>query len=113
MFNLGVEGSSRGMTCGVFVGLCGELMGVEGMDPSSFLIRFGAGVENGLETGIWTGSAVTGCGVTGAGRSGGGVAVGQESSMIVWKTTPSFSMASIAASPILEKGADDIRFVRA
>ena len=49
---------------------------------------------------IWTGAALNGRGVTGVGRSGGGVAVGRASSMIVWKMTPSFSMASIAASPM-------------
>ena len=61
---------------------------------------------------IWTGAALNGRGVTGVGRSGGGVAVGRASSMIVWKMTPSFSMASIAASPMSERGVDGIGFFR-
>ena len=112
VFTLGGECVSSGIICGVFVGSCGELMGVEGMDLLSFSIRLGAGRDKGLETGIRTGAAVTGRGVIGARSSGGGFAVGWELSMIVWKTTPSFSMAYIAASPMLEKGADIIVFVK-
>ena len=83
------------------------------MDSSSFLIRLGAGGDIGLEKEIWTVAEVTGSSVTGAGISGGGVAVGRELSRIVWKRTPSLSLASIAASPVLEKRADVIGFVRA
>ena len=43
MFTLGGERGSIRMTCGVFVGSCGELMGLKGMDPSSFSISLGAG----------------------------------------------------------------------
>ena len=38
MFTLVGEGVSSGMTCSVFVGSCGKLMGVERMNPSSFFI---------------------------------------------------------------------------
>ena len=51
-------------------------MGMERMDLSSFSIWLGAGGENGLNTGIRTGAAVTGRGVTGAGSSGAGFEVG-------------------------------------
>ena len=43
MFTLRGEGVSSGMTYGLFVGYCGDLMGVEGMYPSSFWIRLVAG----------------------------------------------------------------------
>ena len=85
MFTLGGEGVSSGMTCGVLLGSCGELMGVEGIYPFSFSIRIVEGGDNVLEEVIWTGAEITGRGFTGAGRSGGGVAVVRALLKIVWK----------------------------
>ena len=48
MFTLGGGGVSTGITCGMFLGLCGELMGVEGMDSLSFSISIGAGGYSGM-----------------------------------------------------------------
>ena len=113
MLTLGIERVSIGMTWGMFVGSCGELMGVEGMYPPSFLIRLSTRRDNCVETIIRTGAAVNGRGVTDMGRSGGGVVFGRESLLIFWKMAPSLSMASIAEPSKLEKGKYVIGFVRA